>query len=70
MEMERPCWERNALLIRLDIRGMGGDGSGVYVQCDAERGDNEACLAHPPPPKPSMLSVPSAVLIVLHLHHR
>lgn len=43
VETERPCWERNALLIRLDIRGMGGDGSGVYVQCDAERGDNEAC---------------------------
>lgn len=47
VEAKRPCWERNAPLIRLDARGTGGEGSGGDVLCDAERGDNEACLSLP-----------------------
>lgn len=44
----------------------------VDVPCDAERGDNELCLTlpHSPLPSTSMLSVPSAALIVLHLRCR
>lgn len=47
MEAKGSCWERNAPLIRLDARGTGGEGSGGDVLCDAERGDNEACLSLP-----------------------
>lgn len=54
------------LLIRLDARGMGAD-----AMCDAGRGDNEACpvlaFHRTPQRQHSMVSVPSAVLIVLHL---
>lgn len=64
--------ERNASLIKLDARGMGDVGSGGDVLCDSERGDNEPCLSlpHLPHPNISMLSVPSAVPIVLHLQFR
>lgn len=41
----------------------------VDVPCDAERGDNEPCLPHSSLPNTSMLSVPSAALIVFHLQY-
>lgn len=53
-----------------DARGMGVVGSGGDVQCDAERSDNETCFSPPHlfHPNISMLSVPSAVPTVLHVH--
>lgn len=61
VEAKRPCWERNAPLIRLDARGTGSEGSGGDVLCDAERGDNEACLSLPHIPPPQQFHVVSAI---------